>query len=38
MRRFMLMCASLLLAGSVQAVLAAEPTVAGVKTCRIGLE
>jgi len=35
MRRFMLMCASLLLAGSVQAVLAAEPTVAGVKSANV---
>ena len=35
MRRFMLMCASLLLAGSVQAVLAAEPTVGGVKSANI---
>jgi len=35
MRRFMLMCASLLLAGSVQTVLAAEPTVAGVKSANV---
>jgi len=35
MRRFMLMCASLLLAGSVQAVLAAEPTVAGIKSANV---
>jgi len=35
MRRFMLMCASLLLAGSVQTVLAAEPSVAGVKSANV---
>jgi len=35
MRRFMLMCASLLLAGSVQAVWAAEPAVAGVKSANV---
>ena len=35
MRRFMLMCASVLLAGSLQVALAAEPTVAGVKSANV---